>query len=85
MGESMKDCPICARVGGALVECSVCHKRKAPLGRAAPLSSDYCDRDCGGYRADPQPEELWPGEKYGDALGHMDWHETRSIIAETKP
>jgi len=49
---------------GRAVECSVCGKRKKPVGRAAPLEmgSALCDDDCDGYRALPAPGDLWPGE-----------------------
>ncbi len=48
----------------AAPECHVCHMRKPPLGRdvAAEMANGMCDRDCPGYREDPQPGHLWPGE-----------------------
>lgn len=74
--EAEAGCSICARVGGPLVECAVCGQRKCPRGRDAPMAGgSYCDSDCPGYSQAPRPEELWPGERYGDSLGHMDWHE----------
>lgn len=75
MGRKRQEpCSICARVGGSLVTCSTCHQLKQPRGRSAPIGAYYCDTDCPGYYDDPKPEELWPGEVYGESLGHMDWH-----------
>lgn len=70
-------CKICDQVGGPLVKCAVCGFNKPPRGRAAPLSmvNGMCSSDCPGYDEDPIPEGLWPGERYGDSLGHMKWHE----------
>lgn len=55
------DCTIeCERV----VECVVCHKRKAPAGRdpGVAASSGYCDYECTGRHLEPLPGHLWPGE-----------------------
>jgi hypothetical protein len=78
------DCAICNRVGGPLVTCSVCGMHKGPVGRStAPADAGYCSFDCPGYMQEPRPEELWPGERYGDSLGHMAWHEEHGSAAET--
>lgn len=75
----MGECAICDRVGGPLVRCSTCGKNKKPWGRSAGIVMEFCDSfDCPGYREAPEPGELWPGERYGDSLGHMDWHEERA-------
>ena len=73
----MTDCAICNQVGGPLVECAVCGLRKNPWGRSAPLemANSLCDSDCEGYVQDPRPDGLWPGARYGDSIGHMDWHD----------
>lgn len=73
-------CKVCDRVGGPRVYCTTCRMPKKPWGRSAPLEGSpvYCDSDCPGYREEPHPGELWPGERYGDSLGHMDWHEESS-------
>ena len=44
--------------------CATCGKRKAPLGRSLPLEmcNGYCGYDCPGYRQDPKPGHLFPGE-----------------------
>ena len=59
-------CPICGfpktEVGGALVICTTCGKSKAPLGRSSPGACYYCDFRCPGYREEPYPDELFPGE-----------------------
>ena len=49
---------------GVAVDCTVCQLRKKPIGRSAPLemANSLCDDDCPGYRLDPYPGELWPGE-----------------------
>jgi len=49
---------------GKAVECTVCHRRKKPIGRSAPLemANSLCDGDCKGYWQDPQPGQLWVGE-----------------------
>ena len=46
------------------VECRACGKTKAPIGRSVPMECaiGYCGSDCWGYRADPWPGDLWPGE-----------------------
>lgn len=73
----MIDCPVCNEVGGPLVECVDCGLKKAPRGRSVGLEavSGYCGFGCPGYPTDPQPGQLWPGERYGDSLGHASWHE----------
>jgi hypothetical protein len=45
-------------------ECAVCGLRKKPIGRSAPLemANSLCDDDCSGYRLEPTPGHLWPGE-----------------------
>lgn len=70
------DCAICNRVGQNVI-CNTCGRRKAPLGRSisADEAGGYCESDCQGYLHDPKPDGLFPGERYGDSLGHMDWHE----------
>ena len=49
---------------GVDVDCAVCGMRKKPIGRSAPLemANSMCDDDCPGYRQDPYPGQLWPGE-----------------------
>lgn len=49
---------------GERVECAVCRRMKKPIGRSAPMemAGPLCDYDCKGYRLDPQPSQLWPGE-----------------------
>lgn len=48
--------------------CTSCHRRKNPIGRsAAPeMANGLCDLECAGYRQDPTPCDLWPGEKRED-------------------
>jgi hypothetical protein len=48
----------CERV----VYCIVCHKRKTPRGRSAPMEMRCCDNDCPGYAQEPTAGHLWPGE-----------------------
>lgn len=59
---------------GLAVNCTTCGRRKKPIGRdaAAAMANGLCDDDCDGYRKDPLPGELWPGEKRED-FGYPDW------------
>lgn len=52
------------RMIGERIECTVCRRTKKPIGRSASLemANSLCDDDCQGYRLDPQPSQLWPGE-----------------------
>ena len=54
---------------GIVVECAGCGQRKAPIGRSVPLAMYLCDCDCPGYRQDPYPGSLWPGET-SDEFGY---------------
>lgn len=49
---------------GVAVTCAVCHLRKKPLGRSAPMemANSLCDHECPGYDQPPEPGDLWPGE-----------------------
>ena len=49
---------------GVAIDCTVCHLRKKPRGRSAPLeaANSLCDHECPGYNQAPEPGELWPGE-----------------------
>jgi hypothetical protein len=57
---------------GPTLTCTVCHRRKRPVGRSVPLEMeqhlcgglgpDYRE-ECPGYRMDPHPSSLWPGEE----------------------
>lgn len=47
---------------GKAVNCTVCHQRKKPVGRSAPLGMYLCDHECEGYYLDPKQGDLWPGE-----------------------
>ncbi len=60
MTNSYKDCTEkCER----MPECATCHKTKKPIGRdAAAHGPSYCDHECPGYRQEPTPGHLWPGE-----------------------
>jgi hypothetical protein len=57
----MTDHAAATRVGIRVV-CTTCGRMKKPLGRSGPLQGGYCDDDCRGYRSDPTPGDLWPGE-----------------------
>lgn len=58
----MSDYANCIEECEAMPECTLCHRTKKPIGRDAPMSSNYCDSDCEAYRDDPKPGHLWPGE-----------------------
>ena len=47
---------------GIAAECSVCGKRKAPVGRSAPREMSLCTWECPGYVQEPYIGSLWPGE-----------------------
>ena len=47
---------------GIAVTCTECQRHKKPLGRDAPPNSELCSYDCPGYRSEPFPGSLWPGE-----------------------
>lgn len=53
---------------GIAVYCTVCHLRKNPRGRSAPIAiaNSLCDRDCEGYALEPRAGDLWPGETEED-------------------
>lgn len=51
---------------GIAVTCTVCGQRKCPRGRSQPIGAYLCDCDCPGYRMDPKPGDLWPGESQED-------------------
>jgi hypothetical protein len=48
---------------GIAVYCAVCRHCKAPIGRSVPLGFFMCDDECPGYRDEPRPGSLWPGER----------------------
>jgi hypothetical protein len=54
----------CTETCVATQVCQRCKRRKAPRGRsvAMEMQGALCDYDCTGYREDPQPGHLWPGE-----------------------
>ncbi len=54
----------CTEACEAVVECTVCHRPKPPVGRdvAAACASDYCEWDCPGRSQPPHAGHLWPGE-----------------------
>jgi hypothetical protein len=65
----------CTSACEAMPSCAVCGMRKKPRGRSAPLeaANGYCDDDCPGYRQEPRPGHLWPGEIDRDrAANHED-------------
>ena len=69
---------------GISVECAVCRRGKAPLGRSVPLemANSMCNWECPGYWQDPQVGSLWPGEtdeQFGHAVG---MHGSREMTPE---
>lgn len=51
---------------GLRVICTVCDRRKKPVGRDS-RDNGLCDHECPGWHLDPQPDYLWPGELEEDA------------------
>lgn len=65
---------------GIAVECTTCHRDKAPHGRSVPmLGPSYCTDECIGYKADPMPGCLWPGETEEDFGYPICAHATKEI------
>lgn len=58
----------CGRVGAPRVRCSTCGRTKAPHGRSVSPETPMCDEECPGYREEPRPDQLWPGEKCAPPL-----------------
>lgn len=53
-----KDCTVdCER----MPHCEICGRTKKPIGRDV-IKADYCNDECEGYRQEPTPGHLWPGE-----------------------
>lgn len=54
----------CSKECESTARCERCGRTKAPLGRsvAPEMHGLLCDDDCAGYRSDPWPGHLWPGE-----------------------
>jgi len=50
----------CERV----VNCTVCTRRKPPIGRDVPayIGGSYCEHECPGHNDEPRGGHLWPGE-----------------------
>jgi len=55
-------------LSGLLDWFTVCGQRKAPIGRSiSPVTADsYCNYECEGYRKEPYPGSLFPGETEED-------------------
>jgi hypothetical protein len=70
-----------ARVGIS-VTCTTCGRNKEPHGRSASMYSSGCDSDCEGYRSEPLPGCLWPGETDADFGYQSCTHSTRQMTAE---
>jgi hypothetical protein len=51
---------------GVRVRCGECGRTKKPIGRSEPLGVSYCNDECHGYRNNPRPGSLWPGESEAD-------------------
>jgi hypothetical protein len=55
-------------VYGVYVQCSVCGRTKAPVGRSTPAGTYMCESatDCDGYALEPIVGSLWPNESEAD-------------------
>lgn len=53
---------------GTDVECLICKKRKAPIGRSISLATagSYCNFECYGYYQEPKADYLFPNESDAD-------------------
>lgn len=56
---------------GIRVSCQICGRAKQPVGRSAPMQSDFCDFECYGYSLLPNIGSLWPGESEADFGFHV--------------
>lgn len=56
--------PACTIDCERVVDCTVCHRRKPPIGRSVPVeaATGYCEHECPGHDKEPRPGHLWPGE-----------------------
>lgn len=47
-----------------VVACTVCRRRKPPIGRDVPaeMTGSYCEHECPGHDQAPRGGHLWPGE-----------------------
>ena len=54
----------CSKACERIVVCTICKRRKAPIGRSVPpeMTTSYCTDACNGYRQEPRSNHLWPGE-----------------------
>jgi hypothetical protein len=72
----------------AMPECTVCHKRKKPEGRSAPLAmcASVCDQDCRGYYYAPRAGHLWPEENPNrkEGYAHEDCRDDAAEKAEER-
>lgn len=66
--------PLSQTKSGKRVNCSMCGKEKAPMGRSvsAYTAANYCHPygDCDGYALQPYMGSLWPGETEAE-FGYM--------------
>ena len=63
---------------GVPVHCTTCGVRKSPIGRSSPPQLYLCEEDCPGYRQEPLPGSLWPGEseeEFGFPVGTVGTNE----------
>lgn len=65
---------------GVLVICCTCGNMKQPIGRSGPLGAMYCDNECSGYREQPYPGSLWPGELASDFGYPVGRDGTREVV-----
>lgn len=56
---------------GVRVQCIICRRTKAPVGRSVPipLANSMCDIECPGHGLAPRVGSLWPDESEAD-FGH---------------
>lgn len=68
----------------AVVQCSVCRRRKKPYGRDASMQSSLCDSDCSGYHQEPYAGTHWDSDDCPDCDGmgrkpDHEWKRPRSF------
>jgi hypothetical protein len=69
---------------GVVVTCATCGHAKKPIGRSAALGTFHCDAECPGYRQEPLPGSLWPGERASE-FGYPCSNEATEPIGGSSP
>lgn len=70
---------------GCEPECATCHRTKKPVGRyGGAYEQGLCNDECEGYRKEPTPCDMWPGESREDFGYPENWREIAEREKEGK-